>query len=58
MLRGEVDMLYEVGRRRARLAAAVDSSVKVFTFQRPYAYVVDPQRRSGRRSATPAFVAR
>ncbi len=39
MLRGEVDMLYEVG-PEARDVFKSSSVVRMFTFERPYAYVV------------------
>jgi peptide/nickel transport system substrate-binding protein len=41
MLRGEVDMLYEVG-QDALDSLQPSSNVKVFTMQRPYAYVMVP----------------
>ena len=41
MLRGEVDMLYEVG-QDALDSLQPSSNVKVFTYERPYAYVLVP----------------
>ena len=56
MLRGHVDMLYEVGSTRSILSDASSES-NVFTFMRHYAYVVVSEHRTAALFATAPFVA-